>query len=193
MSILLQTQTSALIEYDYTNISELIYNCVIDVHNKLIINPPITVYGKQAVQRRSIGFFSNESIGYRYSGQIACSQPMTDNLNQLINIVNNHLNANFNGILVNYYANGEEYIGAHSDNEKELSNIGVFALSINDQPRTFRIRNKSNNSIVLDIPTKSYYGLLMTGNFQKEFKHEIPISKKIITCRYSFTFRHHNE
>ena len=31
--------------------------------DKLIKNPPITVYGKRAYQHRSIGFFSDESIG----------------------------------------------------------------------------------------------------------------------------------
>lgn len=87
----------------------------------------------------------------------------------------------------------KEYIGAHSDDERGLSNIDVFAISVNDEPRIFRIRNKSTNKIILDIATKSYFGLLISGNFQKEFKHEIPPTKKILTSRFSFTFRHHNE
>lgn len=46
MLILLQTENSYLIEYDYTNISQLIYNCVLDVYDKLLIHPSIVVYGK---------------------------------------------------------------------------------------------------------------------------------------------------
>jgi len=31
----------------------------------------------------------------------------------------------------------------------------------------------------------------MSGNFQKEFTHEIPIEKRVKGERYSFTFRQH--
>lgn len=31
----------------------------------------------------------------------------------------------------------------------------------------------------------------MGGNFQKEFTHEVPITKMHVEPRYSFTFRHH--
>ena len=43
--------------------------------------------------------------------------------------------------------------------------------------RKFRIRDKTNK-IVQDIITKNNYLIQMTGNFQKEFTHEIPIEKR---------------
>ena len=46
---------------------------------------------------------------------------------------------------------------------------------------------------MVDIPTESYDMIQMSGNFQKEFLHEIPIEKKVKEGRYSFTFRRHSE
>lgn len=57
--------------------------------------PPIKVYGKDCRQRRCIGFFSNESMGYKYSSQISLSKPFTKSLNLLLSDINN-----YNGILV---------------------------------------------------------------------------------------------
>jgi alkylated DNA repair dioxygenase AlkB len=167
-----------------------IEKCVKEVKDKLLNNPPIVVYGKPAKQHRSIGFFSNDSIGYYYSGQLAKSQPLTPKLKNMLNIINNKLSAEFNGILVNYYKNGEDYIGKHSDDEKGLDKIGVVSISYG-AIRKFRIRNKLTNKKVIDINMNSGEIIHMGGNFQKEFTHEIPIEKKIKEGRYSFTLRNH--
>jgi alpha-ketoglutarate-dependent dioxygenase alkB family protein 2 len=111
------------------NIDDLLEKCVEEIDGLLMHNPEIYVYGKKCNQHRSIGFFSNESIGYRYSGQLAESIRLTPNTELLLNYVNSTLTSDFNGILVNKYANGEDYIGKHSDDEKCLSNLGVVSIS----------------------------------------------------------------
>lgn len=167
-----------------------IENCVKEVRKKLLKNPPIVVYGKPAKQHRSIGFFSDTSIGYYYSGQLAKSQPLTPKLKNMLNVINNKFTSNFNGILVNYYENGEDYIGKHSDDEKGLDKIGVVSISYG-AIRKFRIRDKITNKKVMDIMTNNEEIIHMGGDFQKEFTHEIPIEKKIKEGRYSFTLRNH--
>jgi alkylated DNA repair dioxygenase AlkB len=190
--VLLDTKKSRLVETKF-NENELLEKCIEEVQNKLLKHPEITVYGKTVHQRRSIGFFSDTSIGYYYSGKLCKSQKLTESLTNLIEHTNNIFKSNFNGILVNYYETGEEYISAHTDDENGLDrSIGVVALSYG-QPRTFRIRDKKTKKIIIDIPTKSYHYISMEGDFQKEFTHEIPIQKKIKNPRYSFTFRHHNK
>jgi alkylated DNA repair dioxygenase AlkB len=164
----------------------------VEIYDKLIKNPPITVYGKTAYQHRSIGFFSNESVGYKYSGQMAKSQSLTPNLTELLNLVNKLYNASFNGILVNRYDDGNDYIGAHSDDESALDDIGVVCISYG-AVRKFRIRDKITKDIIKDIPTEQNMFLHMGGEFQKEFTHEIPVEKKVKGTRYSFTFRKHLE
>ena len=190
--VLLDTKKSRLVETKF-NENELLEKCIEEVQNKLLKHPEITVYGKTVHQRRSIGFFSDTSIGYYYSGKLCKSQKLTESLTNLIEHTNNIFKSNFNGILVNYYETGEEYISAHTDDENGLDrSIGVVALSYG-QPRTFRIRDKKTKKIIIDIPRKSYHYISMEGDFQKEFTHEIPIQKKIKNPRYSFTFRHHNK
>jgi len=189
MRTLIKTENSSLNEYDFENL-ELIENCIYEIKDKLLVNPPIKVFNKPAIQHRSIGFFSDTSIGYHYSKQLAKSQPLSDNLKNLLDIVNNLFKVNFNGILVNRYADGKDYIGSHSDDEKNLTDVGVVAISYG-AIRKFRIRDKKTNSIVKDIETIPNKIIQMAGKFQKEFKHEIPIERKITEPRYSFTFRKH--
>ena len=86
---------------------------------------------------------------------------------------------------------GNDYISAHSDDEKEISSSGVLSISIG-AVRKFRIRDKFTRKIIKDIPTTPYSVINMTGDFQKEFLHEIPIEKKIKDTRISFTFRKHD-
>jgi alkylated DNA repair dioxygenase AlkB len=187
----IQTERSNLSAVDI-NIDDLLERCVGEIDGLLIHNPPICVYGKECHQLRSIGFFSNTSIGYKYSKQLARSIPLTPNIEELLNLVNSTFNSDFNGILVNKYANGEDYIGKHSDDETSLSNIGVVCVSYG-ATRKFRIRDKLTGKIVIDVPTTSGEIWIMGGDFQKEFTHEIPIEKKIKQPRISFTFRKHNE
>lgn len=171
--------------------SELLSQCVQEVENLLLTNPTIYIYGKECVQHRSIGFFSDTSIGYEYSGQIANSQPLTNSLKILLENMNNLMNSNLNGILVNKYSNGEEYIGKHSDDERHISDMGVIMMSYGES-RKFRIRDKNDGKIVMDIPTNNNEIIIMGGRFQEEFTHEIPVQKKIKGARYSFTFRSHD-
>ena len=96
----------------------------------------------------------------------------------------------YNGILVNQYINGLDYIGPHSDDESSIGNNGVISISTGTN-RKFRIRNKKTKKIEKDIIMTNRMILHMGGNFQKEFTHEIPIEKKITESRLSFTFRHH--
>ena len=189
METLIKTDKSFLKTIQYNN-SNLLQICVTETEPLLIVNPAVKVFNKICHQNRSVGFFSNQSVGYQYSGQIMNSQPLTDNLNNLLQDTNKLFQSNYNGILVNKYNDGKDYIGPHSDDESALDKSGVVAISFGES-RKFRIRNKKDKKIVMDIPTKEGVYLQMGGAFQKEFTHEIPKQLKIKNTRYSFTFRKH--
>lgn len=184
-------ENSWLTSYQIDNqMVKFIENTVKQIDENLEANLPIMVYGKECIQHRSIGFFSNKSIGYKYSRKLVESKPLNDNLWVLLNWINWKFNCNYNGILINKYSSGSEYIGKHSDDESALSNAGVVSLS-SGSIRTFRIRCKISGQIIKDIPTDPNKILIMGGDFQKEFTHEIPIDKKVNKPRYSLTFRKH--
>jgi len=159
--------------------------------------PPIMIMGKECRQRRDIAFFSDESQGYRYSGQFMPSTPLSTSLllQEMLPTVNQSLGTSFNGILVNRYRTGEKYLGAHSDDEKALDqrNKLVVGLSYGPGVRKFRIRNKADNKIVLDYEQQPGTLIGMQGEFQSEFKHEIPVQKRVLGERISLTFRRHLE
>ena len=163
---------------------------------ELLKHPKITVYGKEATMHRSVGFFSDESDGYAFSGQTAESKPLPKFLRKLLKKINKIMDTDFNGILVNRYEDGTETIGAHSDNEKGLGKNGsVVGISLGAE-RVMRFRSKKTP---LNIDGKKYFDMsmpsgclfVMDGDFQKEFTHEIPAQKKVTEMRISLTFRKH--
>ena len=170
---------------------ELLEKCITDIEPQLEIKPEIIIFGKKCKQQRNIGFFSDKSKGYKYSNKMMESKPLTQSICKLLDIVNNEFGTQFNGILVNKYMDGNDYISAHSDDEIGLDLIGVISISYGAE-RIFRIRKKDTKHIVYDTLTTHCGILQMGGNFQKLYTHEIPIQKKIKEPRISFTFRKHN-
>lgn len=202
MISVLKTEKSELLLYNIpknnTNdekisITDVVSACIEEIDICLSETPEIIVFGKKCKQHRCIGFFSEKSTGYCYSNSKQKSQPMTEKLKIILDWINKLFNSDFNGILVNKYRDGNDYIGKHSDNERELHpNYGVVSLSFGVS-RKFRIRDKKTSKIVKDIETEHFQIMQMKGDFQNEFTHEIPIQKKVLKTRYSFTFRKHEK
>ena len=141
------------------------------------------LFNRDNVMHRCVGFFSDVSNGYAYSGQKSDAMPLTDELRALLATVNEHCTANFNGILVNMYRTGEDYIGRHSDDERSLCpSAGVVALSLGAE-RTFRVRRKDGEPMdgganFKDFTTRNGQLMQMCGDFQREFTHEVPPHQK---------------
>jgi alkylated DNA repair dioxygenase AlkB len=160
-----------------------------EIEGSLSVKPPVRIFGKWTPQPRSVGLFSNEVEGYKYSGQTAKAIPMTTSLSELMQFVNNYFGANFNCILVNKYGDGNDYICAHSDDEAALDHaVGVVCLNVG-AARKFRIRDKATRKIVSHVYTEADQMMQMWGDFQSEFLHEIVKEPAIKETRVSFTFR----
>lgn len=67
---------------------------------------------------------------------------------------NINFNINFNGILVNKYNDGNDYISYHSDDEGSISSVGVVSISYGST-RKLIIRQKTLRKIELDLDMKS--------------------------------------
>ena len=169
---------------------ELFEQCISYAGSQLEARPEIIVYGKICKQHRNVGFFSDESIGYNYSKKLMKSKPLSEPMTDLIVAINKMLDTQFNGILVNQYVDGNDSIGAHSDDETGLDGKGVVSISFGAE-RIFRIRDKYNKTIICDELTTHCGILHMGGHFQKLYTHEIPVQKKIEESRISFSFRKH--
>ena len=181
--------TAFLDKYAFPN-CELLKQCVLEVDPLLEERPEIIVFDKICKQQRWVGFFSDESVGYKYSNKLMASRPLSIHMTDLLLTTNTILGTEFNGMLVNKYSDGNDYIGAHSDSEIGLDPVGVVALSFGAE-RNFRIRSKKDKKIVNEEPTTHCSLMHMGGVFQKLYTHEIPVQKKINESRTSITFRKH--
>lgn len=131
---------------------------------------------------------------YQFSGNIAKAQPITEELKKIIDWANiNELNqgrtCELNGILINWYENGDHYIGWHSDDESQLDDKApIYTISFGAK-RTFKIREKKNKKNVINYELENYDFLIMGGNFQKYYQHHLPKRKKCTNSRISITIR----
>jgi alkylated DNA repair dioxygenase AlkB len=197
------TIDSKLINYNLSDKSHELYevytllnDSIKDLH--LSLEPEIKIFNKVCKQHRAIGFYSNVAEEYKYNhGQSdkelkpISNHKLDDNKNlvKVIELINEHFKSEYNSILVNYYRDGNDYIGSHSDNEKELdSKMGVLMISLGST-RLFRIRDKKSKDVIKDINICNGDLTIMSGKFQKELKHEIVKESSIDKPRISFTFR----
>ena len=133
-------------------------------------------------------------IDYKFSGNVAKAKPITPLLQKYIDWVNdNELKQNrsggFNSILVNWYENGQHYIGWHSDDESELdTKAPIYTISLG-ATRTFKIRDKKNTKNVTNYELDNNQFFIMGGNFQKYYHHHLPKRMKCMDSRISITLR----
>lgn len=157
-------------------------------------NTDFMLYGKMCKQHRDIGFYSDVSEGYKYSSFNATSLKMNDILDEIMNHVNLKLETEFNGVLVNTYKDGNDWLSEHSDSKNGLSRNGIVAgICYGPGRRKFRIKDKKTKKIVLDYVHEPCTLLVMDGKFQEEFMHGIPKETKVEGERISLTFRRHTK
>ena len=186
-----------LLQRDFREHAAVIDRVVADAKPKLTVKPPIFFMGEERRQQRNVGFFSDESSGYAYSGQKIDAKPLSDSMREILRVLSDEYGIAFNGLLVNRYADGAEYVSAHGDDEKGLDKgAGVVIVSWGAE-RLFRLRKKAPNETpkdpkLFETNTLPYHALQMEGDaFQTTLKHEIPIQKRVKAERVSITARRH--
>lgn len=127
---------------------------------------------------------------YNFSGVSvqpeSIENPILINILQKIN--NMDPDIEYNAIFINWYRNGNDYIGYHSDDEKDLTkNAPIYSISLGET-RKFKVKNKINNKIT-DIEMNNGTLIIMGGEIQKEFKHSVPKTKKNNGRRINLTIR----
>jgi alkylated DNA repair dioxygenase AlkB len=93
----------------------------------------------------------------------------------------------YNAVLCNLYRDGNGSVGLHADNEPEMKPV-IASVSLNAE-RLFRLRRKDGSIAFSErLPHGSL--LIMAGDTQKNFKHEVPKEPSITQPRINLTFRH---
>lgn len=151
-------------------------------------NERVVMFGKEIITKRKVAFYSDSSIEYRYASKTKVGLPWKEKLITLKNIVESITNETYNACLLNLYHNGEESMGWHSDNEKEIvANSSIASLSIG-AARKFSFKHKATKETI-SIQLGNGSLLEMKGTIQSHWWHALPKSKKITTSRINLTFR----
>ncbi len=150
----------------------------------------IKMFGKTHMQPRLIAFQGDKGISYKYSGNRLEASPWTEEVQLLRKKLEEHSEVRFNSVLINYYRDGSDSMGWHSDDEKELGDSPVIASVSLGVTREIQFRKKGDKKEKRKILLETGSLLMMTGETQKYWQHQIGKKKGLIGGRINLTFRH---
>jgi alkylated DNA repair dioxygenase AlkB len=150
----------------------------------------IVLFGKRMQQPRLTAWYADEGKTYTYSGLKWDPQPWCNQLLEIKRKVEIASSTTFNSVLLNLYRNGNDSMGWHSDDEKELgANPVIASLSLGGS-RKFQMRHKIRTAeAIKNIELQHGNLIIMRGATQQCWKHQIPKTKKIVEPRINLTFR----
>ena len=191
--------TDNLLPYDgQVNDLGIVINYPSPLFYKLVTELPwqadvVTLFGKTHVTTRQIVWMGDSDIDYQYSGHSRQTIPWTDTMFHVKHYVEEQLsalgiNANFNSCLLNYYPSGEDGMGYHADDEKELGVEPIIASLSLGATRKFVFKHKKTQDKV-ELYLESGQLIVMHGDTQSFWKHSITKTKTVDTGRISLTFR----
>lgn len=158
-------------------------------HSKWV-QDEIKIFGKTHPLPRLTAWYGNQNCLYRYSGIKNEAQTWTPHLLDLRNRILKVLpTANFNSVLLNYYRSGGDKVGWHSDNEKELGQNPIIASVSLGASRKFQLKHRVDRHLKKELELSSGSLLIMMGELQHFWKHQVPAQKKVTDARINLTFR----
>lgn len=149
----------------------------------------ITLFGITHPLPRLHSWVADPGCEYTYSKITLFRNEWFKELFDIKERLNRELKTSFNGCLLNLYRDGKDSNGWHSDDEKEmLEGASVASVSLGEL-RRFDIKDKKSGSIICRKWLEPGSLLIMEGNFQRMFYHQIPKSLKRKNKRVNLTFR----
>lgn len=169
------------------------------LYNELLNDLPwqadrVTLFGKTHVTTRKIVWMGEPGMSYYYSGHSRQALPWSDQVFHVKQSIEQQLAkiniaANFNSCLLNYYPTGNDGMGYHADDEKELGPNPVIAAVSLGATRKFVLKHKKTQDKV-ELHLESGQLIVMSGATQRYWKHTVTKTKTVATGRISLTFRH---
>lgn len=148
----------------------------------------IKIFGKTHQIPRLQAWYADVGIEYSYSGKKLHRHNWNKTLLEIKERIEDITSYKFNSVLANLYRDGNDSMGLHSDDEKELGDKPVIASLSLGEARDIHFKHKKIKKS-LDIPQLNGQLLVMHGKTQEYWKHEIKKTKKIKKPRINLTFR----
>ena len=148
----------------------------------------IKIFGKNHQIPRLQAWYADQNIEYRYSGKKLNRHNWNATLLEIKLNIEHVTSHKFNSVLANLYRDENDSMGLHADDEKELGMNPVIASLSLGESRDIYFKHK-NIKTSLNIPQTSGQLMVMHGQTQKYWKHEIKKTKKPKKPRINLTFR----
>jgi alkylated DNA repair dioxygenase AlkB len=149
----------------------------------------IKLFGKSIPQPRLTAWYGDEGKSYTYSSLTWQPLPWIPVLSQLCGKLLSTTGVLFNSVLLNLYRNGQDSMGWHADNEPELGQNPVIASISLGQERSFHFKHRTRPDLKEKLMLPSGSLLLMAGETQHHWLHQVPKSAKPLAPRINLTFR----
>ena len=148
---------------------------------------PIVVAGREVMQPRLMAWAGE--LPYRYSGQTLPPGPVHPALADLMARASAECGVPFNHVTVNLYRNGKDYIGFHTDSERELGRDPVVASLSLGVVRRFVLEKKGRRRTKRNLRLAHGSLLVMGGTCQHNWYHGLPKDAECTSERINVTFR----
>jgi alkylated DNA repair dioxygenase AlkB len=150
---------------------------------------PIILAGREVMQARLTYGMGDDGFTHQYGGINRVLHPWIPEVKEILDKIKEDLpQFTFNSCLLNYYRDGSDYIGYHSDKEALGLLNSVISISLGGS-RDFYFKPKNiNNKETIKTTLHNGDFVLMLGNCQRDYTHSIPKRAKA-ESRISITFR----
>jgi alkylated DNA repair dioxygenase AlkB len=148
----------------------------------------MNMYGKQVAFPRLTSWYGDNDKPYSFSGITLQPKEWTRELLEVKARIESLAHVQFNSVLLNRYRNQNDSISWHTDAEKELGQNPVIASVNFGATRKFQLRH-INTKEKLEIELTHGSLLIMQGELQHFWQHQVPKVSKDVNERINLTFR----
>jgi alkylated DNA repair dioxygenase AlkB len=149
----------------------------------------IRMFGKMVMQPRFTAWYGDEGKSYTYSGLKMSPLPWNEGLFRLKTKIEALSQHSFNSVLLNFYRDGHDHMGWHSDNEAALGKNPVIASLNLGATRRFLFRRNADHTEKIEVSLTNGSLLIMQGETQHFWQHALPKQTKSSGIRINLTFR----
>ena len=143
----------------------------------------IRMFGKWQLEPRLTAWFGKP---YTYSNIHWEEQPFIPALENMKEKINELYPFPYNSVLANFYRDGKDSMGWHSDDEPEMNQACIASVSLGAS-RIIHFKHKiSKEKLAITLHGGS---LLIMQHFQRDWQHAIPKTARPIGPRINLTFR----
>lgn len=148
----------------------------------------IMMFGKLITTKRKVAWVGDPDCSYTYSGVKKNPQTWTSDLLKIKESIEKLSDSSFNSCLLNLYHGGDEGMGWHSDDEKELdAQSSIVSVSFGAN-RKFSFRHKLDKEKI-SLTLESGSVLMMQPPTQEYWSHSLLTTKVATLPRINLTFR----